>query len=88
MADRWARTRASEVSSGGKWWPSDHVCVTPQVRAATASANSLASERRAPVQAYGPDTCKQGFVWREVRKDDYVCVTPATPRHPMKLLSP
>jgi len=27
---------------------------------------------------YGPDTCKQGFVWREARPGDHVCVTPAT----------
>lgn len=25
---------------------------------------------------YGPDTCKQGFVWREARPEDHVCVTP------------
>ncbi|HKH47651.1 MAG TPA: toll/interleukin-1 receptor domain-containing protein [Thermoanaerobaculia bacterium] len=24
---------------------------------------------------YGPDTCKQGFVWREARPEDHVCVT-------------
>ena len=27
-------------------------------------------------QAYGPDTCKTGFVWREVTPDDHVCVLP------------
>ena len=26
---------------------------------------------------YGPDTCVQGFVWREARSGDTVCVTPA-----------
>jgi hypothetical protein len=26
--------------------------------------------------AYGADTCKQGFVWREAFADDTVCVTP------------
>ena len=26
---------------------------------------------------YGPDTCNQGFVWREARPGDVVCVTPA-----------
>jgi hypothetical protein len=25
-----------------------------------------------------PDTCKQGFVWREARPQDHVCVTPQT----------
>jgi hypothetical protein len=27
---------------------------------------------------YGPDTCVQGFVWREAGPGDVVCVTPAT----------
>ncbi|WP_319455807.1 MULTISPECIES: hypothetical protein [unclassified Mycobacterium] len=26
---------------------------------------------------YGPDTCIQGFVWREAQSGDTVCVTPA-----------
>jgi hypothetical protein len=26
--------------------------------------------------AYGPDTCRQGFVWREAFPGDHVCVTP------------
>src|SRR4051812_9978134 len=25
---------------------------------------------------YGPDTCIQGFVWRDGRAGDHVCVTP------------
>jgi hypothetical protein len=34
----------------------------------------------APVSGlpYGPDTCKQGFVWREAIPSDHVCVTPGT----------
>ncbi len=28
--------------------------------------------------AFGPATCKEGFVWRDAVKDDTVCVTPAT----------
>ncbi len=27
--------------------------------------------------AYGADTCKQGFVWREAVAEDTICVTPA-----------
>jgi len=27
---------------------------------------------------YGPDTCVQGYVWREAGPGDVVCVTPAT----------
>ena|GEM_PF-3344895 len=36
---------------------------------------------QAPAQAdplpYGPDTCIQGYVWREAIPNDHVCVTPA-----------
>lgn len=28
-------------------------------------------------KAFGPDTCKQGFVWREAVANDHVCVPPA-----------
>ena len=28
--------------------------------------------------AYGPDTCIQGYVWRDAGPNDHVCVTPAT----------
>ena len=27
---------------------------------------------------YGPDTCKQGYVWREASPTDHVCVPPAS----------
>jgi hypothetical protein len=27
-------------------------------------------------RTYGPDTCLQGFVWREAFEGDHVCVTP------------
>lgn len=27
--------------------------------------------------SYGPDTCKQGYVWRDAAPNDHVCVTPA-----------
>ena len=28
--------------------------------------------------AFGTDTCRQGFVWREANRQDHVCVTPQT----------
>jgi hypothetical protein len=31
----------------------------------------------AVAQPYGPDTCIQGYVWREAAPGDNVCVTPA-----------
>jgi len=30
----------------------------------------------APDLPYGPDTCKQGYVWRDAIPGDHVCVTP------------
>ncbi len=30
----------------------------------------------AAVAQYGPDTCRQGFVWREAYRSDHVCVRP------------
>ena len=47
---------------------------TPAI-AAPAPASGLTAARHLP---YGPDTCKQGFVWREAALGDHVCVTPAT----------
>ncbi|MEP7007438.1 MAG: hypothetical protein ABI810_15755 [Sphingomonas bacterium] len=31
----------------------------------------------AAAQAYGPDTCINGYVWREATPNDHVCVIPA-----------
>lgn len=42
---------------------------------------AVASLWSAPGRAdlpYGPDTCVQGYVWREAFPGDHVCVTPAT----------
>jgi Domain of unknown function (DUF4185) len=58
--------------------PDDHVCVTPDTRAAVAEQNRGADANRTPDGgAFGPDTCKQGLVWREAFGDDHVCVAPA-----------
>lgn len=59
--------------------PSDHVCVTPAVRAETRNENTLAASRRNPNGGpFGPDTCLQGFVWREAFSGDHVCVPPSS----------
>jgi len=59
--------------------PTDHVCVTPARRSATAAENRLGPSRRSPNGgAFGPDTCIEGFVWREAFQGDHVCVPPAT----------
>lgn len=31
-----------------------------------------------PLMPYGPDTCIDGYVWREITFTDHVCVTPET----------
>lgn len=57
--------------------PSDHVCVTPEVREQTRIDNAQAGTRRSPTGgASGPDTCISGFVWRDAFSNDHVCVTP------------
>ena len=56
--------------------PSDHVCVTPDVRTRTAQENAAAASRVDPAGAYGPNSCKQGYVWRNAYQGDAVCVSP------------
>lgn len=36
----------------------------------------ISSTSPSPGLPYGPDTCKQGFVWREAINGDHVCVPP------------
>ncbi|WP_372407291.1 hypothetical protein [Streptomyces luteireticuli] len=43
-----------------------------------ATAAVLAVSPSAAAQDFGPDTCLQGYVWREARPSDHVCVTGAT----------
>ncbi len=62
----------------------DYVCVTPAVRAQVAADNAQRAARIDPVNhAYGPATCRAGFVWRVAdtylrpgNATDLVCVTP------------
>ena len=56
--------------------PFDHVCVTPAERSQVAYDNSQANSRVNPSGAYGPQSCVQGYVWRQAFGGDYVCVTP------------
>ena len=59
--------------------PSDHVCVTPEVRNRTQWDNEHAKLHVNPNGgAYGPDTCRSGYVWREAYEGDHVCVTATT----------
>jgi hypothetical protein len=60
----------------------DNVCVPGASRDQAASDNAAARSRfvvahDAPVNklAYGIDTCKNGYVWRDAIPDDRVCVT-------------
>ena len=68
-------------------FPDEHVCITLARRDQVKADNEQDSGRRdfvftdemirtgsCPLCA--PDTCKQGFVWREARPEDHVCVTP------------
>ena len=81
--------------SGYVWreaYDGDHVCVTPDVRAAAVADNAAADSRFARnFLPYGPDTCIVGYVWRSANAADHVCVRPlcgsrslpTTPRHPL-----
>ena len=40
------------------------------------SVLSLPRNSSLPQLAYGPDTCKSGYVWREAIPNDHACVTP------------
>ncbi|MEV1203297.1 hypothetical protein [Microbispora rosea] len=56
----------------------NHVSRSPLgLAAAVAMTAGLAVLPAAPASAAGPDTCVQGYVWREARPSDHVCVTPA-----------
>jgi hypothetical protein len=48
----------------------------PQEGTANTPGEAPAPEPEEQVADYGPDTCKKGFVWREARPEDLVCVTP------------
>ena len=60
--------------------PSDLTCVTEASAAEALFDNNPAvqAQRRAGGGPYGPDTCKQGWVWREAYEGDVICVTPET----------
>jgi hypothetical protein len=81
-----AQAQSSDECIPGYVWreafPGDHVCVTPQTRAQADYDNRHASERvdeNAPGGAvYGGNVCLPGYVWREARPSDLVCVTPET----------
>src|SRR5262245_26923084 len=45
--------------------------------AITAVALAVPAPAHAEPLPYGPDTCIQGFVWREAGPGDTVCVTPS-----------
>ena len=58
--------------------PSDHVCVTVEVKDQVAVDNQLAPSRTKNSGPYGADTCLDGFVWREAVMGDHICVTVET----------
>src|SRR5213595_249043 len=63
---------------GGTLMSSKHSILVASSAMAFAAFAGIAGQ--VPAQAdplpYGPDTCVQGFVWREARTGDTVCVTP------------
>ena len=76
-----AGTSGPDSCASGYVWreaiPSDHVCVTPQVRQQAAYDNSKAASRRNPNGPSVSNSCVGGYVWREAFQGDAVCVVPA-----------
>jgi hypothetical protein len=60
--------------------PGDDVCVTTQTAVRLAWENSQDFDLHDPNGAYGPLSCKQGYVWRDAFDGDGICVTPREPR--------
>ena len=53
------------------------MCVSGQVRQQVREDNLAASSRTNPARLlYGPNTCKEGYVWREADEKDWLCVSP------------
>jgi hypothetical protein len=48
----------------------------PFAKISTPKNNYILSFTGTASNPYGPDTCKQGYVWREATTSDRVCVTP------------
>lgn len=60
--------------------PTDLTCVTV-LSAAEAKADNdpdLQKARKDPTGPYGPETCVQGYVWRDAFDGDTICVTGST----------
>src|SRR5262249_36972794 len=50
--------------------------MTTAMAAVLALGGAALGASSAHAQGFGPDTCRQGFVWRGARPGDHVCVTP------------
>jgi hypothetical protein len=54
----------------------EYSILLPLTAAIAVAATAIPAPALADPLPYGPDTCIQGFVWREARGGDTVCVTP------------
>lgn len=70
--------RITNVHPGVTYSVTVQGCTTHFLSSSTCSPWEYASITAKSDLPYGPDTCKQGFVWREARVSDHVCVTPST----------
>jgi len=69
----------TEYDEDGESRPRDRVCVPIESRTTAAQDNALHNGRDVDfaqwgVANYGPNVCKQGYVWRAADNHDYVCV--------------
>src|SRR6266545_1762647 len=71
-----APQKVEEVASAGPPPVASPVVPEPQPAPAASPEQQPTPDPQPQPPDYGPDTCKQGFVWREARPEDHVCVTP------------
>ncbi|GEM_PF-7112553 len=71
LADRAAKRRAEREAA-----EREAAEPAPSVTAEPAPERAVITAEPAPSLPYGPDTCKNGYVWREASPEDHVCVRP------------
>jgi len=66
------------MSNAGKYRLSVFSALVALLSGLGAACPGIASGSVPSQPPFGPDACKQGYVWREAIPSDHVCVSPAT----------
>ncbi len=67
---------SSSSSSGGNAGDAAALAILGVIVGGILAGNATPPPPPPPDLPYGPDTCKQGYVWRDAIPGDHVCVTP------------